>query len=65
MKSNLWSQINKIVYESHIFGVHEHKNFQKSVNVYEIQFMVPNKQFFVYLKKKFGANKQFVYLQEK
>ena len=51
MKSNLWPQINKIVYESHIFGVHEQKNFQKSVNVYEIQFMVPNKRNCLFAKE--------------
>ena len=60
MKSNFWYPITKFVYESHIFGVHEQKNFQKSVNIYEIKFLVLNKQFFVYLKKKLGANKQFL-----
>ena len=25
--SNLWYQINKFVYEVHIFGVYKHKNF--------------------------------------
>ena len=27
MRSNLWYQINKFVYEVHIFGVYKHKNF--------------------------------------
>ena len=60
----LWNQIygtksTKFVYESHICDVHEHKNFQKSVNIYEIKFMVPNKQnlfmratFLVFMNKK-------------
>ena len=27
MRSNLWYQINKFVYEIHIFGVYKHKKF--------------------------------------
>ena len=27
MRSNLWHQINKFVYEIHFFGVYKHKNF--------------------------------------
>ena len=27
MRSNLWYQINKFVYEIHIFGVYKHNNF--------------------------------------
>ena len=27
MRSNLWYQINKFVYEVHIFVVYKHKNF--------------------------------------
>ena len=37
-------QMNKFVYEIHIFGVYKHKNFLKSVNVYENKFVVPNKR---------------------
>ena len=59
MRSDLRYQINKFVYEIHFFGVYKHKNFQSSVNVYENKFMVPNKQFFVYLEWKLGANKRF------
>ena len=59
MRSNLWYQINKFVYEIHFFGVYKHKNFLRSVNVYENKFMVPNKRFFVSLERKLGANKRF------
>ena len=49
---------------SHIFGVYKHKNFKRSVNIFENKFIGPNKQFFVYLQEKLGANKHF-YLQKK
>ena len=39
------------------FGVYKHKNFLRSVNVYENKFMVPNERLFVYLERKLGANK--------
>ena len=60
MRSNLWYQINNFVHEIHIFGVYKHKNFLRSVNVNENKFMVPIKQFSVFLEKQLGANKQFL-----
>ena len=51
MRSNLWYQINKFVYEAHNFGVYKHKNFLRSVNVYENKFMVPNKRFLFILNE--------------
>ena len=51
METNLWHHINKIVFECHIFGVYKHKNFEKSVNIYENQKLRANKQFCLYTDK--------------